>query len=178
MRSIHPLAVNAAPPFSARPPENLGYLSDLSRTFRPDHILRLLRASLRLNSMDQPQHPSGLAGTAVITSLSPASTASQHRKRSFTSSQAYTSDGSVAGIRQDSQRKQHKVSRACDLCKAKKARCSGTLPCEGCTRKGVECVYDAKYSRGRPPTPPPAPSVVAVSLTGPAFTGSRHANSR
>ncbi|KAK4235574.1 fungal-specific transcription factor domain-containing protein [Achaetomium macrosporum] len=54
--------------------------------------------------------------------------------------------------------KLHKVSRACDLCKAKKARCSGTLPCASCSARGLRCVYDTKYSRGRPPTPPPAES--------------------
>ncbi|OHF03057.1 fungal specific transcription factor domain-containing protein [Colletotrichum orchidophilum] len=53
-------------------------------------------------------------------------------------------------------RKLQKVSRACDFCKQRKARCSGTIPCDKCTGKGLTCVYDAKYSRGRPPTPPPS----------------------
>ncbi|KAJ4244230.1 hypothetical protein NW757_010587 [Fusarium falciforme] len=53
-------------------------------------------------------------------------------------------------------RKVRKVSRACDFCKSRKARCTGDLPCAKCVAKGRECSYDAKYTRGRPPTPPPA----------------------
>ncbi|KAH9890859.1 fungal-specific transcription factor domain-containing protein [Xylariomycetidae sp. FL2044] len=52
-------------------------------------------------------------------------------------------------------RKATKASRACDTCKLKKSRCTGTLPCERCLKRGATCVYEAKYSRGRPPTPPP-----------------------
>lgn len=52
-------------------------------------------------------------------------------------------------------RKGRKVSRACDYCKQRKIKCSGTLPCTKCTSKASDCVYDASYSRGRPPTPPP-----------------------
>ncbi|KAK7943900.1 uncharacterized protein PG986_013013 [Apiospora aurea] len=55
-----------------------------------------------------------------------------------------------------SARKAHKVSRACDQCKARKTRCSGTLPCERCVLRRLACVYDAEYARGRPPTPPPS----------------------
>ncbi|KAF4837498.1 Activator of stress genes protein 1 [Colletotrichum siamense] len=55
-------------------------------------------------------------------------------------------------------RRSHKVSRACDYCKAKKLKCSGTIPCDVCTKKRLACIYDASYRRGRPPTPPPAPS--------------------
>ncbi|ORY03324.1 fungal-specific transcription factor domain-domain-containing protein [Clohesyomyces aquaticus] len=51
-------------------------------------------------------------------------------------------------------RQRRKVSRACDICKTKKAKCSGTVPCESCQRKGLECLYEARYSRGKPPTPP------------------------
>lgn len=57
-----------------------------------------------------------------------------------------------------SRRKLNKVSRACDFCKLKKLRCTGTLPCQICIKKGLECQYDAQYRRGRPPTPPPAAS--------------------
>uniref|UniRef100_A0A0B7KQW2 Zn(2)-C6 fungal-type domain-containing protein n=1 Tax=Bionectria ochroleuca TaxID=29856 RepID=A0A0B7KQW2_BIOOC len=57
-----------------------------------------------------------------------------------------------------SRRKLNKVSRACDFCKLKKLRCTGTLPCQICIKKGLECQYDAQYRRGRPPTPPPAVS--------------------
>ncbi|TLS25364.1 hypothetical protein PpBr36_06905 [Pyricularia pennisetigena] len=55
-------------------------------------------------------------------------------------------------------RRAPKASRACDTCKAKKARCSGTMPCTRCAERGLACLYDARYSRGRPPTPPPGPS--------------------
>ncbi|KAF6804581.1 fungal specific transcription factor domain-containing protein [Colletotrichum sojae] len=54
-------------------------------------------------------------------------------------------------------RRSHKVSRACDFCKAKKLKCSGTIPCDVCTKKRLTCIYDASYRRGRPPTPPRAP---------------------
>ncbi|KAE8420264.1 fungal-specific transcription factor domain-containing protein [Aspergillus pseudocaelatus] len=55
----------------------------------------------------------------------------------------------------DNRRKDPKVSRACDSCKVKKIRCSGTAPCEHCNRRRLICTYASKYSRGRPPTPPP-----------------------
>ncbi|KAI0191643.1 fungal-specific transcription factor domain-containing protein [Astrocystis sublimbata] len=56
----------------------------------------------------------------------------------------------------EGRRKAYKASRACDTCKAKKARCSGTIPCDRCVLRRLKCAYDAVYSRGRPPTPPPA----------------------
>jgi hypothetical protein len=46
-----------------------------------------------------------------------------------------------------------KVTRACDICKGKKAKCSGTQPCASCARRGLACLYEAQYLRGRPPTP-------------------------
>jgi hypothetical protein len=51
------------------------------------------------------------------------------------------------------QRPKTKVTRACDLCKAKKAKCSGDQPCVSCCRKGLVCQYDAVYSRGKAPAP-------------------------
>ncbi|KAF4337442.1 C6 transcription factor [Fusarium beomiforme] len=54
----------------------------------------------------------------------------------------------------ENRRKASKVSRACDHCKLKKLKCSGTLPCEGCVKRRLECQYDSLYRRGRPPTPP------------------------
>ncbi|RAQ66266.1 C6 transcription factor [Aspergillus flavus] len=55
----------------------------------------------------------------------------------------------------ENRRKDPKVSRACDSCKVKKIRCSGTAPCDHCNRRRLACTYASKYSRGRPPTPPP-----------------------
>ncbi|KAF7716715.1 Fungal Zn(2)-Cys(6) binuclear cluster domain-containing protein [Penicillium ucsense] len=54
----------------------------------------------------------------------------------------------------ENRRKDPKVSRACDNCKRKKVRCDGTLPCSKCAKRNLDCAYDAKYGRGRPPTPP------------------------
>ncbi|KAK6850650.1 hypothetical protein PG987_000284 [Apiospora arundinis] len=78
-------------------------------------------------------------------------------------------------------RKAHKVSRACDQCKARKTRCSGTLPCDRCVLRRLSCVYDADYARGRPPTPPPSlpnpaqvpgpPAVTPRSDTGSSSRG-------
>lgn len=53
-------------------------------------------------------------------------------------------------------RRVRKISRACDYCRAKKLRCSGTKPCALCERKRLACSYDALYLRGRPPTPLPS----------------------
>ncbi|KAL4733211.1 fungal-specific transcription factor domain-containing protein [Aspergillus similis] len=55
----------------------------------------------------------------------------------------------------ENRRKEPKVSRACDSCKTKKIRCSGTLPCNICSRRRLSCRYASRYGRGRPPTPPP-----------------------
>jgi hypothetical protein len=50
-------------------------------------------------------------------------------------------------------RYKRKVTRACDLCKAKRSKCSGEQPCEKCNRRGLQCRYEAVYSRGKAPTP-------------------------
>lgn len=55
-----------------------------------------------------------------------------------------------------------KITRACDSCKEKKTRCTGTLPCGRCTRLSLACEYNAAYSRGLPPQPLPAPPSVAA----------------
>ncbi|KAI5240630.1 hypothetical protein E4T42_08305 [Aureobasidium subglaciale] len=47
-----------------------------------------------------------------------------------------------------------KITRACDACRLKKARCTGTKPCPACSKRGAVCSYDSQYMRGRPPTPP------------------------
>lgn len=37
----------------------------------------------------------------------------------------------------------HKVTVACEECREKKRKCSGTRPrCDGCIKKGHECIYD------------------------------------
>ncbi|KAI1339185.1 fungal-specific transcription factor domain-containing protein [Xylariaceae sp. FL0016] len=69
---------------------------------------------------------------------------------------AETPSSSSSPTEPENRRKLAKTSRACDTCKIKKARCSGTLPCSRCVERTLQCVYNAKYSRGRPPTPPPA----------------------
>ena len=48
-----------------------------------------------------------------------------------------------------------KTTRACDICKEKKTRCSGTLPCARCQRLSLLCEYETTYSRGLGPPPPP-----------------------
>ncbi|KAJ5174051.1 uncharacterized protein N7500_001982 [Penicillium coprophilum] len=59
--------------------------------------------------------------------------------------------------RENSQRL--KTIRACDICKEKKTRCSGTRPCARCQRLSLVCEYETTYSRGLgpPPLPPPPP---------------------
>ncbi|XP_014554722.1 hypothetical protein COCVIDRAFT_39465 [Bipolaris victoriae FI3] len=42
-----------------------------------------------------------------------------------------------------------KVTRACDVCKARKSKCSGGQPCESCMRRRVHCQYEAIYTRGK-----------------------------
>ncbi|KAJ5307072.1 hypothetical protein PENANT_c003G04394 [Penicillium antarcticum] len=50
-----------------------------------------------------------------------------------------------------------KTVRACDICKEKKTRCSGTRPCARCQRLSLACEYETTYSRGLGPPPPPPP---------------------
>ncbi|KAG7117878.1 Activator of stress genes protein 1 like [Verticillium longisporum] len=82
------------------------------------------------------------------------------RKRSLSTANGDTlgSSGSDDTITHNYGRgsKGHKVSRACDHCKQRKAKCSGTIPCATCSSRGLTCLYAARYSRGRPPTPPPS----------------------
>ncbi|KAF4126162.1 Fungal trans [Geosmithia morbida] len=73
------------------------------------------------------------------------------RKRSIDSSPGSGSNGTPSD---NYRRKSQKVTRACDHCKRRKAKCSGTIPCAKCSDRGLTCMYDAQYSRGRPPTPP------------------------
>lgn len=65
-----------------------------------------------------------------------------------------TSDSS-AGNNNKSHAQRQKITRACDYCKGKKTRCTGTLPCLRCSRLSLRCQYNAAYSRGLPPEPLP-----------------------
>ncbi|KAH6949206.1 fungal-specific transcription factor domain-containing protein [Fusarium avenaceum] len=67
-------------------------------------------------------------------------------------------------------RKARKVSRACDFCKSRKAKCSGDQPCAKCAAKGLNCLYDSKYTRGRPPTPPLSEGYPALAINKPTAT--------
>lgn len=60
-----------------------------------------------------------------------------------------------------------KVTRACDVCKARKSKCSGDQPCETCTRRGLTCQYEAAYSRGKVVSPRPV-HPAAVNAQQPA----------
>jgi hypothetical protein len=89
-----------------------------------------------------------MASVEITTGLSPDLPSQAHdspsRKRKPSGSLPYKN-----GTRQ-------KITRACDSCKEKKTRCTGTLPCTRCTRLCLSCRYNAAYSRGLPPDPLPA----------------------
>nr|POE83366.1 putative transcriptional regulatory protein [Quercus suber] len=71
--------------------------------------------------------------------------------------------------------KRQKVTRACDACKYRKRRCTGELPCSACWSNGVDCTYNAAYTRGR--MVEPAPSAHAPSdQPGSALFGLRAAS--
>jgi hypothetical protein len=78
-----------------------------------------------------------------------------------------TSDGQQSAESQVNRRKAPKVSRACDFCKHRKGRCSGTLPCDICVKRGLTCVYEAKYCRGHPPEPRPSIIISAFPIRAP-----------
>ncbi|KAK0627997.1 putative transcriptional regulatory protein [Lasiodiplodia hormozganensis] len=60
--------------------------------------------------------------------------------------------------------KRRKITRACDACKAKKKRCTGTQPCPSCEKAAKPCTYLASYTRGRFSTPPPSRGLDALVL--------------
>lgn len=63
-----------------------------------------------------------------------------------------------------------KITRACDACKTRKSRCSGTLPCHRCNQLSIPCRYDSLHKRGQPPSPPrqesTPPDARATSICG------------
>ncbi|EUC46478.1 hypothetical protein COCMIDRAFT_48551, partial [Bipolaris oryzae ATCC 44560] len=89
-----------------------------------------------------------------------------------------------------------KVTRACDVCKARKSKYSGGQPCESCTRRRVHCQYEAIYTRGkraalRAPDPATGPSLpvntrqrstprppheITATMTNPALAVAQSAN--
>ncbi|KAH7135336.1 fungal-specific transcription factor domain-containing protein [Dendryphion nanum] len=90
---------------------------------------------------DTEDHPRSTASRSPATPRSPLVDPS--RKRSLAPS-----------VDPTDHRPKRKVTRACDTCKSKKAKCSGTQPCESCAKRGLACLYEARYLRGKPPTPP------------------------
>ncbi|PLN77209.1 fungal-specific transcription factor domain-domain-containing protein [Aspergillus taichungensis] len=91
------------------------------------------------------------------------------RKRKTSESSSPTTTDSNNNNRSNGRRQ--KITRACDQCKEKKTRCTGTLPCFRCTRLSLSCKYNAAYSRGLPPVPLPLPS----SETDVSHSSSKHA---
>lgn len=125
------------------------YNSWLSRIFGFPH--KQSRSFDGSEYMDETHQRNASIPTASVSEPSPF--ISSQRKRILPSSPAISVTEAT-----ENRRKAPKVSRACDLCKIKKAKCTGTRPCSNCTRKNLPCVYYAEYRRGRPPTPPPGAS--------------------
>ncbi|KAJ5653070.1 hypothetical protein N7490_000073, partial [Penicillium lividum] len=71
-----------------------------------------------------------------------------------------------------------KITRACDSCKVKKTRCTGTLPCMRCTRLSLPCEYNAAYSRGLPPDPLPGSCSSGDSVRRVSNAGRSHSRGR
>lgn len=59
--------------------------------------------------------------------------------------QAHRRSGSVAS--DGDRRKRRRVRRACDVCKARKRRCTGDQPCPLCVSHGTDCTYDTPHGR-------------------------------
>lgn len=128
--------------------------------------LSVFDAACPMPAMDlPPSHPSDATSTVITppTQREASVTASSSSPRRGSQKRS-VAPGSPSSddVTASKRRKGHKVSRACDLCKQRKAKCTGTLPCTKCTNKGLVCHYDASYSRGRPPTPPPSRDHPAV----------------
>ncbi len=42
-----------------------------------------------------------------------------------------------------------KQTVACDACKKRRRKCTGTMPCAYCAEKGCECNYSQQHKRGK-----------------------------
>ncbi|KAK4096413.1 hypothetical protein N658DRAFT_489973 [Parathielavia hyrcaniae] len=139
-------------------------------SFQPTELPRALAAANRFANaacIVAPRAGPGPAKRRRVSETQPAGTESAGTARC--SSPSTTSQSPPATARRGPRphhpyRCKAKVSRACDECKSRKAKCSGTEPCDTCHRKGRPCRYLAEYSRGRPPTPPPMSMPVPTAL--------------
>ena len=50
--------------------------------------------------------------------------------------------------------KRRRITRACDLCKSRKRRCTGDVPCLSCIGSAAKCTYLTSYNRGKTTFPP------------------------
>ncbi|EAW06691.1 Zn(II)2Cys6 transcription factor [Aspergillus clavatus NRRL 1] len=121
-------------------------------------------ARIGINQADTPQ-PSPGNGRGVgfpADQRDPPRTISRQRQRQ----KRKTPDSSSSPAPSTVQRQ--KITRACDYCKEKKTRCTGTLPCVRCTRISLRCEYNAAYSRGLPPDPLPGPLASGIRSARPS----------
>ncbi|KAF3399659.1 hypothetical protein DPV78_006796 [Talaromyces pinophilus] len=72
-----------------------------------------------------------------------------------------------------SSNKRRKVTRACDVCKAKKKACTGDIPCTWCARHKITCTYQSAYNRGAPVSPRPSLQMNCESHNTPPTTSNR-----
>jgi hypothetical protein len=129
--------------------------------------------SLRIYACPAGRRHEPRAGSAVGSNMPPGSASSPEstmvRKRPHEASA-----GHALADAADGKKKMNKVTRACDVCKSRKARCSGTQPCESCVNKSLPCSFNASYSRGRAPTPPPGPASAGSLDTSSPGAGMDH----
>jgi hypothetical protein len=105
---------------------------------RPDDLTKALETRRKIRSLSFP-NPTMSNDTARSNTAVP-------QKRSL----------DVAQSSNNTRQRLVKVTRACDVCKAKKSKCSGDQPCESCVRRGLTCQYEAVYLRGKVPSPRPS----------------------
>jgi hypothetical protein len=41
-----------------------------------------------------------------------------------------------------------RVTAACESCKRTRRKCNGTMPCENCEKRGLQCIYEEAKKRG------------------------------